>query len=95
MTDYCIHIANLFYLASFAAKDMLWLRILTCAGLVFGIVFFNYCPKEPMYGPMFWHFVFLGINAYRIVALIRERGWSMTRQPTAPLDGNPTAAAAS
>ena len=93
MTDYCIHIANLFYLASFAARDILWLRFLTCFGLVFGIVFFNTCHSDPMYGPMFWHFVFLGINAYRIVALMRDRGWSLTNHNAKSVDAETTAAA--
>lgn len=72
MTEYCIHIANFFYLASFLNRDMLWLRLLTCAGLVFGIVFFC-CCASPMYGPAGWHAVFLVINVYQIWRLIEER----------------------
>jgi len=36
--ELCIHCANLLYLASFLARDMLWLRVLTCLGLLFAIV---------------------------------------------------------
>lgn len=72
MTDLCIHFANIFYLASFLNRDMLWLRLLTCAGLVFGIVFFTFC-KTPMHGPIVWHVVFLLINFYQIRQLILSR----------------------
>ena len=72
MVEFCIHAANLFYLASFVGRDMLWLRALTCCGLVFGLVFFT-CGSSPLYGPAVWHVVFLGINAVQIVRLVRER----------------------
>lgn len=72
MTDICIHVANLFYLASFLNRDMLWLRVLTCSGLLFGIIFFTTCAN-PLYGPAAWHAVFLVINIYQIYRLIEER----------------------
>lgn len=72
MADSCIHIANLFYLASFLVRDMLWLRIMTCGGMIFGILFFT-CQTTPLYGPTFWHIAFLGINLYQIVRLQAER----------------------
>ena len=72
MGEYCIHVANIFYLVSFVNRDMMWLRILTCLGLSFGVVFFTTCPT-PMYGPTVWHVVFLVINAYQIYRLIIER----------------------
>lgn len=72
MTEYCIHIANLFYLASFLHRDILWLRVLTCVGLAFGVIFFTSCTT-PMYGPAGWHIVFLLINFYQIYRLTQER----------------------
>ena len=70
--DYCIHIANLFYLASFLCRDILWLRLLTCAGLVFGIIFF--CAQtEAMFTPAAWMAVFLGVNLFQIGRILRER----------------------
>ncbi|HKB06335.1 MAG TPA: hypothetical protein VKD90_29340 [Gemmataceae bacterium] len=72
MVDLCIHIANVLYLLSFLARDMLWLRLLTCLGLVLGVVFFT-CQPAPMYGPTAWHVVFLGINFVQIRRLILER----------------------
>jgi Popeye protein conserved region len=70
--DLCIHVANVLYLASFLGRDMLWLRILTCGGLVLGVVFFS-CQPAPMYGPTAWHVLFLFINAVQIRRLIGER----------------------
>ncbi len=70
MVEVCIHLANLFYLASFLGRDMLWLRALTCCGLVLGIVFFT-CQTTPLYGPTVWHVLFLGINGFQIVRLGR------------------------
>ena len=72
MVDLCIHVANVLYLASFLGRDMLWLRILTCGGLVLGVVFFS-CQPAPMYGPTGWHVLFLFINAVQIRRLIVER----------------------
>lgn len=73
LDDWCIHTANLFYLASFLGRDMLWLRILTCCGLAFGVVFFTTCSPTPMYGPTFWHVAFILINFVQIYWLIVER----------------------
>jgi hypothetical protein len=70
--ELCIHAANVFYLASFLGRDMLWLRALTCAGLALGVVFFA-CQPTPMYGPAAWHVAFLAINAVQILRLIAER----------------------
>ena len=70
--DWCLHAANLCYLASFLGRDMLWLRVLTCVGLLLGIVFFT-CGSQPMYGPTAWHAAFLGINLIQIARLTRHR----------------------
>ena len=72
MMELCIHVANVLYLISFLARDILWLRVLTCGGLVFGIVFFT-CQPLPLYGPTVWHVLFLGINFYQIRRLVLER----------------------
>lgn len=72
MVDLCIHAANLFYLASYLVRDMLWLRVLTCVGLALGIVYFG-CQATPMYCPLAWQVLFLGINGVQIRHLVRER----------------------
>jgi hypothetical protein len=72
LVQFCIHIANALYLASFLARDMLWLRVLTCAGLGLGVVFFS-CQPSPLYGPAAWHVLFLAINGLQIWRLVLER----------------------
>lgn len=72
MADTCLHLANVVYLASFLGRDMLHLRVLTCAGLVLGIAFFS-CQPTPLYGPTAWHLIFLGINGVQILRLVRDR----------------------
>lgn len=70
--DTCIHIANLFYLGSYLCRDILWLRILTTAGLAFGIIFF--CSQsQAMITPAAWMGVFLVVNLVQIMLVIRER----------------------
>jgi hypothetical protein len=70
--DSCIHIANLFYLGSYLCRDILWLRLWTCCGLVFGIIFF--CVQtQAMFAPASWMGVFLLVNFVQIVRISRER----------------------
>jgi hypothetical protein len=68
----CCHAANVLYLLSYLGRDMLWLRVLTCAGLTLGIIFFT-CQPTPFYGPAAWHVGFLTINGYQIWRLVRKR----------------------
>ncbi len=72
MIELCCHASNLLYLLSYLGRDMLWLRILTCAGLILGFVFFT-CQPTPLYGPSAWHVCFLGINGFQIWRLVRKR----------------------
>jgi hypothetical protein len=72
LVELCIHLANILYLVSFLTRDMMWLRILTCCGLVLGVVFFT-CQPAPMYGPTVWHLTFLLINGVQIRRLVIER----------------------
>jgi hypothetical protein len=80
VVEFCIHAANVLYLMSFLARDILWLRLLTCLGLVLGIVFFT-CQQNPLYGPTVWHAVFLVINGVQIGRLIKERRRLMLPPP--------------
>ena len=72
MVEFCIYIANVVYLISFLARDILWLRLLTCVALLLGIVFFT-CQPAPLYGPTIWHVAFLAINGVQISRLLVER----------------------
>lgn len=62
----------MFYLLSFLARDMLWLRVLTCLGLVLGISYFALQPT-PLYSCIAWQFAFLLINFVQIRGLVLER----------------------
>ncbi|WP_171189838.1 hypothetical protein [Alienimonas chondri] len=70
--DLCIHAANICYLASYLTRDMLWLRILTCVGMVLSIVFFT-CGSAVLLGPTGWLATFLVINVVQILRLLRYR----------------------
>ena len=72
MADWCIHAANVIYLASYLTRDMMFLRVFTCAGLALGIMFFA-CQPVPLYGPCVWQVLFFGINLVQIRRLIQER----------------------
>jgi Popeye protein conserved region len=72
LADWYIHAANVLYLVSYLTRDMMWLRLLTCAGLALGIAFFT-CQPIPLYGPCVWQVVFFGINLVQIRRLIQER----------------------
>ncbi|MGV3486816.1 MAG: hypothetical protein ACO1RT_20540 [Planctomycetaceae bacterium] len=70
--DWCIHVANLFYLGSYLCRDVLWLRLWTCCGLVFGIVFF--CVQtQAMFAPASWMAIFLIVNLVQILRISRDR----------------------
>jgi hypothetical protein len=72
LIELCCHAANVLYLLSYLGRDILWLRLLTCAGLTLGFIFFA-CQPTPYYGPASWHICFLTINGYQIWRLVRER----------------------
>lgn len=72
LADACIHVANLFYVASYLSRDILWLRFWTCCGLTFGIVFF--CTQsQAMFAPASWMALFLALNVVQIGRVVNER----------------------
>lgn len=73
MVEHCIHIANLFYLASYLCRDILWLRVITCCGLLFGIAFFCGQNSDSMLAPATWMSVFLVVNLGQIAWTVVER----------------------
>ena len=47
---------------SFLVRDILWLRIISILASLFS-VFYNWAiPIEPMWIPIGWNFVFVGLN---------------------------------
>ena len=58
---------------SFLVKDILWLRVISTIASLFS-VFYNYViPPEPMWIPIGWNFVFVGVNLYHIAIIIYEK----------------------
>jgi hypothetical protein len=58
---------------SFLVKDIMWLRVLSIVASLFS-VFYNWViPPEPMWIPIGWNFVFVGINVFNIGILIYEK----------------------
>ena len=58
---------------SFLVKDILYLRLVSILASLFS-VFYNYViPVEPMWIPIGWNFVFVGLNLYHIAVLIYEK----------------------
>ena len=58
---------------SFLVKDILYLRLVSIVASLFS-VFYNWViPVEPMWIPIFWNFVFVGLNLYHIAVIIYEK----------------------
>jgi hypothetical protein len=72
MTAVLIHAANVVYLASYSVRDILWLRIFTVLGAVLLMVAF-YVRPDPLWEAIGWNVLFVGVNAFQIVLLVRER----------------------
>jgi len=59
-------------LLSFLARDILWLRVLSIlAGLLF--IAFYLGMAEPIWSGVAWNVLFISINLFHIVGIVRER----------------------
>jgi hypothetical protein len=67
-----LNTANVLYVFCFGVRDVLWLRILAIAAMVLLLPFYAN-QIEPMISCMIWQLVFIAINAYWVVVIIRER----------------------
>lgn len=61
-----IHIANIFYLASYCVKDIRLLRWLTVIGMALLIPYYFVWG---LWAAVLWNFFFLSINLYRLKSL--------------------------
>ena len=64
--------ANVLYVFCFGVRDVLWLRILAIAAMLLLLPFYAN-QNEPMISCMVWQLVFISINVYWVVVIIRER----------------------
>jgi hypothetical protein len=67
-----INIANVLYTVSYSVRDILWLRILTVAGIAFTIPYY-YLQPTPLLVPIGWDVAFAALNLYWIAKLLLER----------------------
>ncbi len=69
--DLLIHFAFLLTALAYVTYDMLFLRVLAVCSSLVGLGYFGiYLGRTPV---LFWQILFLGINSWRIIHLLRER----------------------
>lgn len=67
-----IYVANMLYLAAYAVRDILHLRMLTIvATCCLAIYFYN--QVQPMMTVVCWNIFFMALNAVQLVRVYRER----------------------
>jgi hypothetical protein len=67
-----ITVANLLYLVSYSIQDIWWLRAVTVVAALLLIPYYAMQPV-PLVAAIGWNVLFIAINAYWIVRLVRER----------------------
>ncbi len=66
------NLANLIFISAYWVKDILKLRLLSIVGSLVVIPYYL-IRSEPLWTPMFWSCVFIGIHSVRAWGIIRER----------------------
>jgi hypothetical protein len=67
-----ITVANLLYLVSYSIQDIWWLRAVIVVAALLLIPYYAMQPV-PLVAAIGWNVLFIAINAYWIVRLVRER----------------------
>lgn len=67
-----IHVANVLYCISYAVRSIFWLRVLTVIAASMLIPYF-YIQPEPLYAPICWNLLFIGLNLFQIGWLLWEQ----------------------
>ena len=70
---FATHLASILTLLAYLVRDILWLRALTVAASVAGIIFNYYVPATPLWAVIYWNVIFIVINAVQIAIIIKER----------------------
>jgi hypothetical protein len=71
--DALVHVANLLFLGSYSVRDVLWLRLLAVVAFTMLLPFNYYVPNGPLWAPIGWNVLFLGINLAQAWRLVLER----------------------
>ena len=67
-----IYVANMLYLAAYAVRDILHLRMLTIVATCCLAVYF-YNQVQPMMTVVCWNIFFMALNAIQLGRIFRER----------------------
>lgn len=67
------HAASILTAIAYLVKDILWLRLLTVAACVCGILFNYLVPATPLWEVIYWNLAFMAINVVQIAIIFRER----------------------
>lgn len=76
MMELLIYVANALYLASYAVRDILHLRILTIVATCCLAVYF-YNQEQPMMTVVYWNIFFVALNAIQLGRIYWERSGSV------------------
>lgn len=69
------HLAYLLIALSYAARNIVWLRLLTLPACIFGIVFGLYLNDDPIWVIVFWNSLFLAINCGQLFVTWRNAAY--------------------
>ncbi len=79
--DVVAHGAMLLMLVAYIVKDIFWLRLLTVIGCIFVVTYFYLGTENPFWIFIGWNLAFIGINAFQIKLLLKEKlGYRLTSE---------------
>jgi hypothetical protein len=67
------HVAFALIALSFLVRDIVWLRLLSIAASLFGILYNYVVPDPPLWLVIWWNAFFVAVNAFQIARLFHER----------------------
>jgi hypothetical protein len=70
--DLFLHGANTLYAVSYSVRKILILRIISIVAGLCLVPYFYFQHPEPLYQPLAWNFVFIGINTFHAALLMYE-----------------------
>jgi hypothetical protein len=69
----CLTIANILYVICYGVRDVLWLRIFCVMALIMILPYYLWGTAAAQWVCIWWNLVFLAINVFWIVVIVRER----------------------
>lgn len=70
MNHVLLHLGYILMLIALAVRDMLWLRSILISAQV-SLIFYALLQGNQVVA--FWNFIFVGINAFQVIRIVRER----------------------